>query len=238
MSVRASARVRERNVRCCALEPCNSACKPCPRPRRPNVRFTKVPSRFTNTVAAAEIPGVQSLLTLAVFVVVVGGLSLAKEVLVPITLAVLLSFVLAPTGGVAAAAAPAAGAGGGGGRAAGVGRSSCPSAAPSAARWRSLANDAPRYAATIQRQGGGGAGLHRGPPVRTDEKPGPASRRYGNAAVPGAPAAPAAAGAPGDGHAQAAPLWRSASQTRTPLELATARADARAGDRWRRCSSS
>ena len=44
----------------------------------------------------AEIPSLKSLLTLAVFVVVVAGLYLAREILIPVTLAVLLSFVLAP----------------------------------------------------------------------------------------------------------------------------------------------
>jgi predicted PurR-regulated permease PerM len=42
------------------------------------------------------VPNLSALLTLAVFVVVVAALYLAREVLVPITLAVLLSFVLAP----------------------------------------------------------------------------------------------------------------------------------------------
>ncbi|MBV9538967.1 MAG: AI-2E family transporter, partial [Acidisphaera sp.] len=44
----------------------------------------------------ASIPGLNGLLTLAVGVVVVAGLYLAREVLIPITIAVLLSFVLAP----------------------------------------------------------------------------------------------------------------------------------------------
>ncbi len=47
-------------------------------------------------VVAAELPGVNSLLTLAVGVVVVGALYLARDVLIPVTLAVLLSFLLAP----------------------------------------------------------------------------------------------------------------------------------------------
>jgi predicted PurR-regulated permease PerM len=51
-------------------------------------------------VQPAETPGVQGLLTLAVGVVVVGTLYLAREVLVPITLAVLLSFTLAPLVGL------------------------------------------------------------------------------------------------------------------------------------------
>src|SRR5690349_7299139 len=47
-------------------------------------------------VPPAETPGLSGLLTLAVGVVVVAGLYLGREVLIPITLAVLLSFVLAP----------------------------------------------------------------------------------------------------------------------------------------------
>ena len=47
-------------------------------------------------VAAANTPGAGELLMLAVFVVVVSGLYFAREVMVPITLAVLLSFLLAP----------------------------------------------------------------------------------------------------------------------------------------------
>ncbi len=53
-------------------------------------------SRLKTQVAPAEIPGVQSLLTLAVSVVVIGALYLGRDILVPVTLAVLLSFVLAP----------------------------------------------------------------------------------------------------------------------------------------------
>ena len=47
-------------------------------------------------VAAAEFPAVNSLLTLAVSVVVVVALNLARDVLVPITLAIMLSFLLTP----------------------------------------------------------------------------------------------------------------------------------------------
>ncbi len=47
-------------------------------------------------VAPAETPGLSGLLTLAVAVVVVAGLYLGRTVLIPITLAVLLSFLLAP----------------------------------------------------------------------------------------------------------------------------------------------
>lgn len=48
------------------------------------------------SVAAAKVPSRDGLLGLAVAVVVVAGLFLAKDVLIPITLAVLLSFVLSP----------------------------------------------------------------------------------------------------------------------------------------------
>ncbi|MEA2737032.1 MAG: hypothetical protein QOH05_339 [Acetobacteraceae bacterium] len=48
------------------------------------------------SVAPAETPGLTGLLTLAVAVVVVAGLYLGRTVLIPITLAVLLSFLLAP----------------------------------------------------------------------------------------------------------------------------------------------
>ncbi len=47
-------------------------------------------------VAAAEIPGIQGLTMLAVGVVIVAALFLGREVLIPIVLAVLLSFVLVP----------------------------------------------------------------------------------------------------------------------------------------------
>ena len=52
--------------------------------------------RLKTSIPAAEVPGVQSLLMLAVSVVAICGLYLARDVLVPVTLAVLLSFVLAP----------------------------------------------------------------------------------------------------------------------------------------------
>ena len=52
--------------------------------------------RTTNQVLPAELPGLNGLMTLAVIVVVIAALFLAREVLIPITLAVLLSFVLAP----------------------------------------------------------------------------------------------------------------------------------------------
>ena len=45
---------------------------------------------------AVELSGVSNLVTLAVSVVVVGALYFARDVLIPVTLAVLLSFLLAP----------------------------------------------------------------------------------------------------------------------------------------------
>jgi predicted PurR-regulated permease PerM len=48
------------------------------------------------TVIPAQVPGLDGLLGLAVGVVVIAGLFFAKDVLIPITLAVLLSFVLSP----------------------------------------------------------------------------------------------------------------------------------------------
>ena len=47
-------------------------------------------------VMPAEIPGLGALLALAVGVVAVAALYLARDVLVPIMLAVLLSFILSP----------------------------------------------------------------------------------------------------------------------------------------------
>ncbi len=47
-------------------------------------------------VIAANVPGISGLLGLAVGVVVIAGLFFAKDVLIPITLAILLSFVLSP----------------------------------------------------------------------------------------------------------------------------------------------
>lgn len=51
-------------------------------------------------VTPPPLPGLESLVTLVAAVVAVAGLYLAREVLIPITLAVLLSFVLAPLVGV------------------------------------------------------------------------------------------------------------------------------------------
>ena len=55
-----------------------------------------LPPRAPAQVVPPETPGLNSLLTLAVSVVVVAALYLAREVLIPITVAILLSFVLAP----------------------------------------------------------------------------------------------------------------------------------------------
>ncbi len=55
-----------------------------------------VTERRPASVQPAETPGLSGLLTLAVGVVVVAGLYLGRTVLIPITLAVLLSFLLAP----------------------------------------------------------------------------------------------------------------------------------------------
>jgi predicted PurR-regulated permease PerM len=54
------------------------------------------PAASRAQIVAPELPGVTSLLTLTVCVVVVAALYLAREVLIPVTLAGLLSFVLAP----------------------------------------------------------------------------------------------------------------------------------------------
>jgi predicted PurR-regulated permease PerM len=52
--------------------------------------------RRPGEVAATEVPGLHGLLFVAVAVVVVAGLYLGRSVLIPITLAILLSFLLAP----------------------------------------------------------------------------------------------------------------------------------------------
>src|SRR5579875_3814166 len=54
------------------------------------------PDRPPTQIPPAETPGLTGLLTLAVGVVVVVGLYLARDVLIPITLAVVLSFLIAP----------------------------------------------------------------------------------------------------------------------------------------------
>ena len=55
-----------------------------------------VASRPSHIVEPARVPGLEGLLSLSVGVVAITALSLGREVLIPITLAVLLSFVLAP----------------------------------------------------------------------------------------------------------------------------------------------
>src|SRR6185437_1596830 len=60
----------------------------------PDLPVSPIPSRAQ--VAPAEVPGVNALLTLSAAVVFIAALFLAREVLIPVTLAVLLSFVLAP----------------------------------------------------------------------------------------------------------------------------------------------
>ncbi len=57
-------------------------------------------SRRAEEVAASEVPGLHGLLFVAVAVVVVAGLYLGRSVLIPITLAMLLSFLLAPMVGL------------------------------------------------------------------------------------------------------------------------------------------
>ncbi len=58
--------------------------------------FLSRSARPGTPIPPAETPSVQSLLALAVGVVVIAGLYFGREVLIPITMAVLLSFVLAP----------------------------------------------------------------------------------------------------------------------------------------------
>ena len=57
---------------------------------------SKLPRELKNKVSAAETPGTASLMTLAVSVVIIGFFYVARDMMIPITLAVLLSFVLAP----------------------------------------------------------------------------------------------------------------------------------------------
>jgi predicted PurR-regulated permease PerM len=58
------------------------------------------PVRPISQIPPAELPGLSGLLTLAVAVVVIVALYVGREVMIPITLAVLLSFVLAPLVGI------------------------------------------------------------------------------------------------------------------------------------------
>ena len=54
------------------------------------------PPRASAKIAGASIPGSDALLLLTIFVVIVAAFYFARDVMMPITLAVLLSFVLAP----------------------------------------------------------------------------------------------------------------------------------------------
>jgi len=100
-------------------------------------------------VVAAQVPGITALLSLAVGVVIIAGLFLGKDVLIPVTLAILLSFVLSPIvdllrrwrvpKGVAVLVAVLSALGALGGIIALVGMQAA-----------SLADDAPRYAQTIE----------------------------------------------------------------------------------------
>jgi len=63
-------------------------------PPSPHAEFRA--DRSTHKISPPELPGVNSLLTLTVSVVVVAALYCAREVLIPVTLAGLLSFLLAP----------------------------------------------------------------------------------------------------------------------------------------------
>lgn len=56
-------------------------------------------SRLTNRIDPPDAPGPNSLLGLAVGVVIIAALSVARDVLIPLTLAVLLAFVLGPVVG-------------------------------------------------------------------------------------------------------------------------------------------
>ena len=56
----------------------------------------RIAGRLKTKIVAAEVPSQASLMTLAVGVVVISSLYFGREVLIPITLAILLSFVLAP----------------------------------------------------------------------------------------------------------------------------------------------
>ena len=58
--------------------------------------MSESPSAPPPRVAPAEVPGLRALLAVVVAVVAVAALYFGREVLVPITVAVLLSFVLAP----------------------------------------------------------------------------------------------------------------------------------------------
>lgn len=70
-------------------------------PTSPQHATSARPTDFPpHPISAAEVPGVRALLSVVVSVVVVAALYVGKEVLIPITLAVLLSFILAPVTGL------------------------------------------------------------------------------------------------------------------------------------------
>ena len=102
-------------------------------------------------VIAAQVPGIAGLLSLAVGVVIIAGLFLGQDVLIPITLAILLSFVLSPIvdllrrlripKGIAVFVAVLSALGALGGIITLVGMQAA-----------TLADDAPRYAQTIERK--------------------------------------------------------------------------------------
>ena len=68
--------------------------------RRFDVRVASNPAPRWAQVAPAETPSLRRLTTLAGSVVIVAALYFGREVLIPITLAILLSFVLAPLAGL------------------------------------------------------------------------------------------------------------------------------------------
>ena len=141
-------------------------------------------TRLKTKIAPAELPGLQGLTTLAAGVVTVAALYFAHDVLVPITLAVLLSFVLAPLVSLL--------------RRAKLGRVPAVLAAVMlalgiilslgaviGAQMVQLAGDVPRYASTIERK----VEIVRGYTVdRLTELTG----QLGRGMAPAAPAAPAA----------------------------------------------
>ena len=140
---------------------------------------TRVPA----AVAPAETPGLNGLLSLAVAVVVVAALYFAREVLIPITVAVILSFMLAPLVVTPAALAPP------------------PRRAVLLAvlvglgilgiiggiigtQVAGIAQDIPQYAATIEAQGRGGPGHDARPPHGSDTAPRQADGPYAAGGAP------------------------------------------------------
>jgi hypothetical protein len=93
------------------------------------------------------------MMTLAIAVVVVAALAFGKDVFIPIVLAVLLSFVLAPFVDLLRPPAPASSTRRDRGR--GSWRSASSSGWPGSSGCRSaeLANDLPQYRTTVQQQG-------------------------------------------------------------------------------------